>query len=235
MKTQQTDIMVFLKNNLENVVHYTVRRSSIKVIYYENDICHVETIEFLQDVINDVEYNQNFRNFINSPKFKNSVNLNLKNILASIGLDKLADKSPSIQKQYCRQIFRDKESITEQRSRIQNTAVWYRYHYDSNVILGIDPIIIETETDNDEYFDFIRVHVHCISPLSHGKRLQRHLIEKDLPVINKLVLDKIKNSKKYNSYGVPVNFLKCTSRVLRQDSILEYVFELKNILDSSTS
>ena len=229
MNEQPIDVMTFLRDNISSIVHCTRRGLCVKVIYYMNDVCHIKTFKFLEDLIDDVDYSLNLKHLISSFEFESAINLNLKDILISIGLTQLADKSPSIQKQYSGEIFKDGESISDQKIRLKDSALWYRYHYNSNVVMGIDPLIIETETDNDRYFDFVRIYVHCISHVIYDRPTQYQMIQDEGKLIDKMVLDKIKSSKKYRSYGVPINFLKCTSRVLRKDSILEYVFEIKDI------
>lgn len=225
-------VMEYIRNILADstskIVYCRYGGSYIKIIYYTDDVCHVEKFDLIMEAGVD-DHRKDLCLMVKDPNFVNSANENLQEILVSIGLSKLAEKDAGIQYQYITELFKDGESLSEQRRRLSNKSIWFKYHYESESVLGIDPIIIETETDNTKYFDFIKVHVHCISHMVYGKSVQYQMVKNEVDIIDKMVLDKIKSSKRYNSYGVPINFLKCTSRVLRKDSILEYIFELKSV------
>lgn len=47
--------------------------------------------------------------------------------------------------------------------------------------------------------------------------------------IDRLVLEKIVQSRRFQRYGVPINCFQLTNCILRADSQLEYLFELKEI------
>lgn len=73
-------------------------------------------------------------------------------------------------------------------------------------------------------FDFIRVEVGIITEW-HEDRLK--YIKKHKDEITKRVLERIKENKRFQNFGVPINFLKVSNITLTLDSALVYVFELK--------
>ena len=84
----------------------------------------------------------------------------------------------------------------------------------------------ETGNTKDKTFDFISVEIPiCIS--NHEKALQ--FCKDHLRKLVGYAIYKLKNSKRYNSYGVPTNFLKIDKITLTNDSRLELLFCLKDI------
>jgi len=75
-------------------------------------------------------------------------------------------------------------------------------------------------------FDFIRVHVGIIT-VWHENR--KEYIQKHQQEIGERVLKKIAENKTFERMGVPINFLQLSSVTFTQDSMLEFVFELKKI------
>ena len=84
----------------------------------------------------------------------------------------------------------------------------------------------ETGNTKDKTFDFISVEIPiCIS--NHEEALQ--YCKDHLRKLVGYAIYKLKNSKRYNSYGVPTNFLKIDKITLTNDSRLELLFCLKDI------
>ena len=81
-----------------------------------------------------------------------------------------------------------------------------------------------TENPNQDTFDFVYVYVNIISKWEENRLtyIQKHKKE-----ILKMVLDKIEASKRFQKFGIPINFLKASHVVLKRNSVLEFVFELK--------
>lgn len=81
--------------------------------------------------------------------------------------------------------------------------------------------------NKDNTFDYIHVYVGIVSEWETDRK--KYIID-NIDGINKMILDKIRNDKKFLKYGVPENFLKLTKVTLvKRTSELHYVFELKNI------
>lgn len=91
----------------------------------------------------------------------------------------------------------------------------------------IKTVKIERETGNKKVntFDFIRVDVG----VPQGRKDKISFIKNNLAELTKRVLKKIENSKRFQKYGVPINFLKLSNVVLRCDDLIEFTFELKDI------
>lgn len=82
------------------------------------------------------------------------------------------------------------------------------------------------ETKKKGVFDQVVVEM----PLIQGNRTRKEMVEfikQNKKAIKLRAVDTLKNSKRYNRYGVPVNFLKYVRMVLTQDNVLEVTFALK--------
>lgn len=77
---------------------------------------------------------------------------------------------------------------------------------------------------NTATFDFIYVDVCIIHSWETNKK---EYIKQNMPEIKKRVLEKIENSKRFQKFGIPTNFLKLTSITLTRDDVLHFIFELK--------
>lgn len=92
-------------------------------------------------------------------------------------------------------------------------------------------INIEKETDNpskNKVFDFITVSIPVALTYVDVEE-RRKLFKTYSKLLDHFAVRKIKNSKEFKKYGVPVNILKCTNKVYTRDSRLVYTFELKEI------
>lgn len=116
---------------------------------------------------------------------------------------------------------------------------------------GVDRFItsikiqVERDTGNNNAHTFDRIRVTCgiISSLEFFEEIndddinrqtsieskQMLYINKNKEEIWKRVLDKLKNSKSFNKYGIPLGFLKLVNIVIKGDSSLEMLFELKQL------
>lgn len=90
---------------------------------------------------------------------------------------------------------------------------------------------IERETDNNDThtFDFARVNMTTVKMTNEQKRA---FIRKYKKSIIRLVLNRIKNYKHYQRFGIPVNFLRLTSCTLTYDHSIIFLFELKNLSET---
>lgn len=91
----------------------------------------------------------------------------------------------------------------------------------------IKPVRFERETGNrkKDTFDFIRVDVGV-----PGYGMDKtEFIKGNINELNQKVLQKIKDNKRFQKFGVPINFLKLSNVVLRCDDLIEFTFELKDV------
>lgn len=98
-----------------------------------------------------------------------------------------------------------------------------------------DPIISITApditrkfgNDNKETFDFIAVEIL----LRHDLGIQDldAYVKENLQMLNKRALDKIAANKKYQSFGVPVEYLKLYSIGTHMKTEVRLMYELKNV------
>lgn len=108
------------------------------------------------------------------------------------------------------------------------------HNYDNSsfdsLIASIENPILSKYTDSikKETFDLIKVNINLISRDRKKEELIK-LIKENKKEIDKKVIEKIKSSKDFQKFNVPINVLKCTNIVLRTDLVLEYTFEFKNI------
>ena len=88
----------------------------------------------------------------------------------------------------------------------------------------------ERSTDNPKQNTVDRIRVEVSLP---KYRLSRQELLAEIKAhkseIDNLVLEKIVQSKRFQKYGVPINCFRLTNCILRADSQLEYLFELKEI------
>lgn len=81
------------------------------------------------------------------------------------------------------------------------------------------------ENTKTNTFDYIYVDVNIVSEWEEERK---GYIEKNFDEICKRVIGKLEESKKFQKYGVPVNFLNARI-TLTKSSIVRFVFELKNV------
>ena len=80
------------------------------------------------------------------------------------------------------------------------------------------------ENLNKNTFDLIYVDVNVLSNWDEDRLTY---IQKNIKKITSRVLTVIDDSKTFQKYGIPINFLKVSRLTLRRNNILEFVFELK--------
>lgn len=99
-------------------------------------------------------------------------------------------------------------------------------------IYKIERPIFERETDNlkPNTFDFIRIRLSIASERKYPNRKQ--FVKDNLRDIATIALTKIKDTKSYQKYGIPVNYLKLENASITIDNQLELVFGLKNIFNN---
>lgn len=94
-------------------------------------------------------------------------------------------------------------------------------------VLRISDIMIERETDNanKDAFDFIRVRISIPSNESHPDR--KEFIRHNLKWISVIVMNGLKDLKKFTRFGIPVTCLALKSAIITHTSELELLYELK--------
>lgn len=80
------------------------------------------------------------------------------------------------------------------------------------------------ENKNKKTFDFVRIFIGIPHTWYMDKR---EFLKQNKRPIFRMVLDTIKNDKKYQKYNIPINFLKLTSCTITCQDEIEMVFELK--------
>lgn len=80
------------------------------------------------------------------------------------------------------------------------------------------------ENINKNTFDYIEINVNIVSEWEEDRK---EYIRKHREEIWQRVISKLKESKEFQRYGVPVNFLKARITITKS-SILKFTFELKN-------
>lgn len=80
------------------------------------------------------------------------------------------------------------------------------------------------ENTNKDTFDFIYIDINIVTTWEED-RIQ--YIKNNMKKIYKKVIEKLENCKAFNKYGVPTNFLKIARVDLKNNSILQFVLELK--------
>ena len=100
-------------------------------------------------------------------------------------------------------------------------------------IEGLDRFITKIETprfervpenSNKNTFDFIYIDINIVTTWEED-RIQ--YIKNNMKKIYKKVIEKLENCKAFNKYGVPTNFLKIARVDLKNNSVLQFVLELK--------
>ena len=90
-----------------------------------------------------------------------------------------------------------------------------------------NPIFHRTpENLNKDTFDYIFIDVMILTEWEEDRI---SYIYKNKNEILKRVIEKLESNKKFQKYGVPINFLKVSRITLKRDSVLEFILELKNI------
>ena len=109
-------------------------------------------------------------------------------------------------------------------------SMYKKVYYIDNHDRYIGPMSIDIFSDygRSNIFDIIKVDISIIQ----GERKRKEVvswIKDNKKVLDKKVVDYIKNNHKFKKFGIPVNFLKCTDIVLSKDYRLIYTLELKEI------
>ena len=122
--------------------------------------------------------------------------------------------------------FKKAYSNTSTGKILNENKVDYQLHH---FILKISQPIFERdiENSNNRTFDFIRCYVSIPTKESFPERNQ--FIKKHKKDIIKLVIYKIKNSKKFQYYNIPINFLKIDHIIITNQNEIEILFSLKEI------
>ncbi len=109
------------------------------------------------------------------------------------------------------------------------TVVSY-YTKERHIITKISRPSFERDIDNpsNKGFDWIRIEESLNSSLYSLKEYHQY-IKKNKKDFDKPAIAAIKESKKFQSLGIPINCLRLSNLVLRKDFILEYTFEIKEI------
>lgn len=98
---------------------------------------------------------------------------------------------------------------------------------------GLDRFITRIETPrfervpentNKNTFDFIYIDVNIVSTWEEDRK---QYIKNNMDKIYKRITQKLESSKTFNKYGVTTNFLKIARVTLKNDSVLQFVLELK--------
>lgn len=92
--------------------------------------------------------------------------------------------------------------------------------------VGTPSIEREVGNPNKDTFDFIRIYIGVAQTWYMDRRL---FSKKNMKYIARLALAHIRDSKRFQKYGVPINFLRLSECTLTQCSELELVFELKKL------
>lgn len=97
-------------------------------------------------------------------------------------------------------------------------------------VTRIEPASYEREPGNwnDRTFDRIRVYVNLSQTLYTDWDELKQAIREHRKDIDRMVLDKIANDRRFRKYGIPINSLKLSVLLLRRERCLEYIFELKD-------
>ena len=99
-------------------------------------------------------------------------------------------------------------------------------HSVGKIITKISTPSIERRTGNKNKrtFDFIRIQAYFCNYVNCGEYLKDNK-----KLVIKRVIEKIRDSKRFQNFGVPVNFLRLTSAVITTEHSIEFVFELKEL------
>lgn len=214
MEEQKIDISQIKLVPYEALVLPGNRKSTIN-FFDENGILHAIPIQDSQGIVNGVDQSGRINTrHRESSKIEMFGNNNI--TLISYALKKLkpGDNFPK---------------FLEECEKISCEELPKTYSSEIERFVGrIDRIQIEREIDNlnKNTFDFIRAYIY-LNKLDDSNTNIKEKVKKYLPDIISMTLDKIKNYKYYQRYGVPVEFLKLSKATLSKDACLELIFELK--------
>lgn len=89
-------------------------------------------------------------------------------------------------------------------------------------------ISIEKCNDNDKYFDYIRVTLYIVT--GDGFDAQSKYIQANKDILAKFVLNKVKESKKFQKLNVPITILELSDVRFTRQFLLIYTFGIKKEL-----
>lgn len=96
-------------------------------------------------------------------------------------------------------------------------------------IMKIDsPIFLKMPENQElEVFDFIHIDVFVATEWESD--IYKYILENKKEIINR-VLEKLKTSREFNKYSVPINFLKLSKVTYsKSQNLIRFVFELKEV------
>jgi len=110
------------------------------------------------------------------------------------------------------------------------TAIPKKESFLDRFITRIEPAIYEREPKNMNGKTFDRIHVFVnLSSTFHPTWAElRQAVKEHRAEIDRLVIEKVTNDRRFRKYGIPINSLKLTVMLLRRECCLEYIFELKD-------
>lgn len=137
--------------------------------------------------------------------------------------------------------FTEGETLRECLKKYLDTTI-HRYMTDKSFVESMVTMIsnpsIERAPGNSKKssFDRIRVTVGLSSTMFDSFQDLRQAVIANKQEIHRMVLEKIEESRNFQTYGVPVNILALSSLNLWRDHTLEYIFEPKELtLDEKLS
>lgn len=86
-----------------------------------------------------------------------------------------------------------------------------------------------TNNPNKNTFDFIRIELMLCTPQEWTRDELRQFIKRNKKIYCEAVLNKIKETKRFAKFNIPINFLKLTSLTITNCRSLIFIFELKDI------
>ena len=81
------------------------------------------------------------------------------------------------------------------------------------------------ENQNSETFDFVKVRL-CLASITENIPQS---VKDNFAEIHDMALEKIRCSKSFQRYGVPVNILRLTNAIITKQQVLEQTYELKEV------
>lgn len=131
------------------------------------------------------------------------------------------------------------------KSVVSNLNIGDSFDYFSNLIpyskpnpQGIDRFITKiskpdiyrsADNTNKNTFDFIGIEVFFLSTID--KKTAKSYIKEHLSEIFNKIIQVLKSSKKFENYGVPINFLKCSYKIDYTTSSIHFLFSLKELAE----
>lgn len=85
------------------------------------------------------------------------------------------------------------------------------------------------DNTNKNTFDFIGIEVFFLSTID--KKTAKSYIKEHLSEIFNKIIQVLKSSKKFENYGVPINFLKCSYKIDYTTSSIHFLFSLKELAE----